>query len=284
MAAGIYSQNLISTTYDQDVVNLFYGFIYSPENLPAEFNGEPVNSKLQKCDQVVLGFEFDLTKNLFLNVEGYYKYYPQLIILNRNKLYVDNSANKDKPDYTKKDFVFEKGDAEGVDFSLKYNTRNLNIWVVYSLGFIHRTDGISDYVPPYDRRHTLNLTGTYLFGKKLGWEADARWTYGSGFPFTQTQGFFEMINFNNIGTDYNTQNGDLGIVYGSYNTGRLPYYSRLDLSLKKKFDLGKNVRLEINLSVTNVLNQQNIFYFDRISYTRVDQLPIMPSLGINFSF
>jgi outer membrane receptor protein involved in Fe transport len=89
---------------------------------------------------------------------------------------------------------------------------------------------------------------------------------------------------NNIGTNYTTQNGDLGIMYASYDAGRLPYYSRLDLSLKKKFNLGRTARLEINLSVTNVLNQQNIFYFDRISYTRVDQLPIMPSLGINFSF
>jgi hypothetical protein len=284
MAAGMYSQNLISTTYDQDVVNLFYGFIYGPDNLPSEFNGKPVNSKLQKCDQVVLGFEWDLTKNLFLNIEGYYKYYPQLTTLNRNKLYDDNSANKDKPDYLKKDFVIEQGDAEGVDFSLKYNTKNLNIWAVYSLGFIHRTDGISHYVPPYDRRNTLNLTATYVFGKKLGWEADARWTYGSGFPFTQTQGFYEKINMNNIGTNYTTQNGDLGIMYASYDAGRLPYYSRLDLSLKKKFNLGRTARLEINLSVTNVLNQQNIFYFDRISYTRVDQLPIMPSLGINFSF
>ena len=284
MAAGMYSQNLISTTYDQDVVNLFYGFLYGPDDLPSEFNGQPVNSKLQRCNQVVFGFEWDITKHLFLNVEGYYKYYPQLIALNRNKLYDDNAENKNKPDYLKNDFVIEQGDAEGLDFSLKYNTKHVNIWVVYSLGFIHRTDGYSDYVPPYDRRHTLNLTATYVFGKKLSWEADARWTYGSGFPFTQTQGFYELISLFNIGSDYITQNGDLGIVYAGYDEGRLPYYSRVDVSLKKKFTLGKRANLEINLSVTNVLNQENIFYFDRISYTRVDQLPIMPSLGINFSF
>jgi len=284
MAAGLYSQNLISTTYDQDVVNLFYGFIYGPDNLPSEFNGKPVTSKLQKCDQVIFGFEWDLMKNIFLNVEGYYKYYPQLTTLNRNKLYDDNAANKDKPDYLKKDFVIEKGDAEGLDISLKYNTRHMNIWVVYSLGYIHRNNGFSRYVPPYDRRHTLNLTATYVFGRKLGWEADARWTYGSGFPFTQTQGFYELINLNNIGTNYINQNGSLGIVYSNYDAGRLPYYSRLDVSMKKKFELGRYTHMEINLSITNLLNQQNIFYFDRIAYSRVDQLPIMPSLGINFAF
>ena len=84
---------------------------------------------------------------------------------------------------------------------------------------------------------------------------DARWTYGSGFPFTQTQGFYELVNLVNIGTDYTKQNGDLGIVYASYDKGRLPYYSRLDFSLKKKFIIGRNAKLELNFSITNLTNR-----------------------------
>jgi len=284
MAAGMYSQNLISTTYDKDVVNLFYGFLCGPENLPSEFMGRQVKSKLQRSSQVVLGFEWDIIPNLSLNVEGYYKYYPQLTSLNRNKLYDDIPENADKPDYYKKDFVLETGDAEGVDVSVKYDIKRLHFWLTYSLGYIHRSDGVMDYVPPYDRRHNLNLLVTYLFGKKSTWELDVRYNYGSGFPFTQTQGFYEMINFADMGTNYTTTNGQLGIIYADYDKGRLPYYSRLDLNLKKTFWLGKTMKLEANVSVTNVLDQQNIFYFDRVSYTRVDQLPIMPSVGISFSF
>jgi hypothetical protein len=56
------------------------------------------------------------------------------------------------------------------------------------------------------------------------------------------------------------------------------------MSLKKRFSIGRNAKLEINFSVTNLTNQKNIFYFDRVAYTRVDQLPIMPSLGLSFSF
>jgi len=283
-AAGMYSQNLISTTYDKDVVNLFYGFLSGPENLQAEFMGKPVKTKLQLSDQIVLGFEWDIIKNLLLNVEGYYKYYPQLTTLNRNKLYDDTPENADKPDYLKKDFIIEKGDAEGVDISLKYDYRKLHFWVTYSLIYIHRNDGMSEYVPPYDRRHNINLIATYITGKKQDWQVDIRYNYGSGFPFTQTQGFYEMITFSNMGSNYTGTNGELGILYGDYNTGRLPYYSRLDLSARKSFFLGKNTKFDINLSVTNALNQQNIFYFDRVSYTRVDQLPIMPSLGLSFSF
>ena len=111
-----------------------------------------------------------------------------------------------------------------------------------------------------------------------------RWNYGSGFPFTQTGGFYEQINFNDIGGSVINQNGTLGIVYAEYNKGRLPYYSRLDVNLKKTFILGRYTKFEISASVTNALNQQNIFYFDRVSYSRVDQLPLMPSMGMNFTF
>ena len=284
MAAGMYSQNLISTTYDKDVVNLFYGYITSPMNLPTEFMGKSVTNRLQRSSQVVFGFEWDILKNLSVNIEGYYKYYPQLTSLNRNKLYDDTEANNNIADYYKKDFVLETGDAEGVDVSVKYDWKKIHLWLTYSLGYIHRNDGVSDYVPPYDRRHNLNLVGTFFFGKKSDWEFDVRYNYGSGFPFTQTQGFYELVNFQNMGTNYTTENGSLGILYGDYDMGRLPYYSRLDLNIKKIFFLGKTTKFEISLSVTNALNQQNIFYFDRVSYTRVDQMPLMPSLGLSFSF
>lgn len=284
MAAGMYSQNLISTTYDRDVVNLFYGFISSPENLPSTFDGKDVNTRLQKSNQVIFGFEWDIIQNLTLNVEGYYKYYPLLITLNRNKLYNDTPENANRPDILKKDFVYETGDAEGIDVSLKYDWKKIHLWFTYSLGYIHRSDGNSTYVPPYDRRHNLNIVSTFLFGKKSTWELDVRYNYGSGFPFTQTQGFYEMITFSNMGGDYGTTNGTLGILYGDYDKGRLPYYSRLDVNLKKTFNLGKTAKLEVSLSITNALNQQNIFYFDRVSYTQIDQLPLMPSMGISFSF
>jgi hypothetical protein len=40
----------------------------------------------------------------------------------------------------------------------------------------------------------------------------------------------------------------------------------------------------ITVACTNVYNRANIFYFDRVNYRRIDQLPIMPTVGINYSF
>lgn len=288
-AGGFYSQNLISANSDRDIVNLFYGFLSGPDNLQDEFvdkdgNSSEVTSKLQKARHAIVGFEFDLTKSITLNTEGYYKKFTQLTNTNRNKIYPDEPEFADEPDVFKKDFIIETGDAYGVDFSLKYSSTRLNIWTIYSLSKVTRWDGIQEYAPVFDRRHNVNVVVGYVFGKDFNWEFDARWNFGSGFPFTQTQGFYEGLDFNSINQDPTTANGDLEIAYAELNKGRLPYYHRLDLTLKRKFVLGKNTELELSGSVTNVYNRENIFYLDRVTDQKVYQLPILPSFGMSFTF
>ncbi len=285
LAAGLYSQNIISTASDRDVVNLFYGFISGPDDLPSTFNGEKVTTKLQKAKHLIFGFEYDLGKRLTANVEGYIKWYDQLTNLNRNKVFDDVPQYSDKPDVLKKDFIIETGKAQGVDISMKYDYRRLYIWLVYSLGYSTRYDGIIEYHPHFDRRHNVNFLASYVMGKSLDWEISFRWNYGSGFPFTPTLGNYEQQNFSGgIGEDYTTSNGNVGILYGDIGSKRLPDYHRLDFGLKKKFVMGENALLEINFSVTNVYNRGNIFYIDRITNERVNQLPILPSLGVSFKF
>ncbi len=284
-AAGMYSQNLIAANSDRDVVNLFYGFLSGPENLQKTFDGKAINTKLQKSNHAILGFEFDLTKRLNLNVETYIKDNTQLTNINRNKLYDDTGDNQDKPEYLRKDFIIETGKAYGIDFLLKYDYKRLYLWATYSLGWVTRYDGVIKYPPHFDRRHNVNLVASYTFGKNLNWEFSTRWNLGSGFPFTQTQGFYEKIPFyDGINTDYTRVNGELGIVYGPLNQGRLPYYHRLDVNVKRTIATGENSELEISFGITNVYNRKNIFYFDRIRYERVDQLPFMPSLSVNWTF
>lgn len=290
LAGGIYSQNLISANSDRDVVNLFYGFLTGPDNLQNEFtdqngNTRQLDHKLQKANHYILGAEYDVTRNISVNVEGYLKDFTQLTNLNRNKIFPDNEDYANKPDIQKKDFIVETGQASGLDFTFKYDYKRAYFWAVYSLTYISRWDGVQEYRPIFDRRHNVNLVGSYTFGEDLNWEVNARWNLGSGFPFTQTQGFYEQFDFaDGIGTDYVTGNGDLGIQYADLNEGRLPYYHRLDVNLKHTRYVGDNGEIEFNLGVTNMYNRDNIFYFDRISYERINQLPIMPSGGISYRF
>jgi len=288
-AGGFYSQNLISATSDKDVVNLFYGFLSGPESIPEEFDGKEITHKLQKAQHVILGFEYDLAPNVVVNLEGYYKNFSQLTNLNRNKL-LDEEEYPQAPDVITKDFIIEKGYATGADFTLKFDKDRFYFWAVYSLGYVIRkyedVDGtIKEYYPHYDRRHNVNLVANYTFGSREDWDVNARWNFGTGFPFTLTQGYFPLINFTDgIYTDYTTTNEELGTLYADLNTGRLPTYHRLDVGLKKTFTLSRYTKLEANVSITNVYNRENIFYVDRVTNEKVYQLPFMPSAGLMFTF
>ena len=209
----------------------------------------------------------------------------QLININRNQLYDDDSENQDKPEYLRKPFIIESGKAYGADMTLKYEYKRLYLYFVYALGFVNRFDGVIDYNPHFDRRHNVNFVATYTFGKDLNWEFGTRWNLGSGFPFTQTQGFYERLPFyDGINTDYTTANGELGIVYAGLNEGRLPYYHRLDVNVKRTFQLGNYASLQASFSITNAYDRRNIFYFSRVTNEEVYQLPFMPSIGVKLSF
>ena len=273
-AAGMYSQNLISSKSDRDIVNFFTGFLTAPDFEITKPDGTVANNNVQKAVHAVGGIEVDY-KNFEFTLEPWYKHFGQLITINRYKLLP-----------TDPDFSIETGDAYGIDYTMKFTKGRYYVWGVYSYGYVDRNDGRQTYPTPFDRRHNVNLLASYTGGKKSDWEFSARFNYGSAFPFTQTQAFTERMDFSNgISTNYLTQNGNLDINYASkINGGRLSDYHRLDLSVKKRFLTGINSSLELTGSVSNAYNRDNIFYIDRVRNTRVYQFPIFPSLGVSWSF
>jgi len=290
LATGIYSQNLISTISDRDVVNLFQGFITAPDNLQDNFtdqngNTRNISNALQTARHYIIGVEHDLSKKWNINLEGYIKDFTQLTNLNRNKIYDDNSENFQIDDLLKKDFIIETGLSSGIDLAVKYEGKNFYFWGTYSLGWNNRWDGIQEYPPIFDRRHNVNLLATYNWGKQNSWEFSVRWNLGTGFPFTQTQGFYENVNLQgNLNQNYTATNGQLGIIYGDLNDGRLPTYHRLDANVKKTLKFKNDRSLELTLSATNLYNRDNIFYVDRVTLERIDQLPIIPTIGALYTF
>ena len=289
-AGGLYSQNLLSSVSDRDVVNLFYGFLSGPAELPDVVGDKPVKHRMQTARHAVAGIEVDVTKRLSVTSEVYIKEFTQITNVNRDKIFDDNNENRDKPYYVRKDYIVETGIAKGFDVVCRYDGPVLYLWMVYSYNIVNRYDGRRTYQPHFDRRHNVNLVGTYAFGKEKNTEFNARWNFGSGFPFTLTQGFYENLDFKEgQSTDYLTANGDFSIAYDDLNRGRLPYYHRLDLSLKRHIVL-KEVKnreskyVDVTISVTNVYNRENIFYFDRVKYERVNQLPILPSVSVSYKF
>lgn len=281
-SGGRYTQSFISTKSDRDVVNLFSGYLTTPDGTLVDSDYNELRSSLQQSWHAISGVEIDVTNKISVNIEGYYKTFD-LVNINRNALLPSDPT-----------FISEDSKAYGGDILLKYNARRWFVWGVYSLGFIDRTGLVpvlgseavkQTYPPHFDRRHNMNFLATYNAGKNEDWELSIRWNLGSGFPFTKTQGFYEEFTPSSITDDYLEDNGDLSILYDDdLNGGRLPAYHRLDLSIKKTFYFGDRIELEALGGLTNVYDRRNIFYIDRISLQKVYQLPILPSLGLTFRF
>jgi hypothetical protein len=123
-------------------------------------------------------------------------------------------------------------------------------------------------------------------GKKKDLEFNVRWNLGSGLPFTPNAGNYQAETFaNGVTSNYVTSNApNITMMLGSFNSKRLPYYHRLDITLKKhvKFDNGD--QLEMIASVTNVYNRHNIFYVNRVTGKQIYQFPVLPSFGLNYKF
>ena len=275
LGMGFYSQNIIGTSNDRDIVSLFNGFLTGPEEPVQGIDGKQLENKLVLAKHAVAGFERDLPNNITMTVEGYYKDFPRIIIVNRNKL--SNEASN---------YATEEGYAYGLDVSLSQKTNKWDIWTTFSYGFVNRFDGIQNYPAVFDRRYNSNILLTYYITSSKNTSVGLRWNFGSGFPFTQTRGFYNEQPISTSNTDYLTSNpSSFGIIYSSQrNSGRLPDYHRLDFSFNHKFKIISQVKGEVSLSAVNLYNRDNIFYFDRVRYSRVDQLPFMPALSFRLDF
>ncbi len=288
-AAGLYSQNLLAAINEQEVVDLFYAQLTCPptSETPSTFtqqNGAQftVNNPLQRAYHLTAGFEYDPSPYIQMDMQAYYKDFLQTTTLNYNQIYAEGTPGV--PDTLSKPFLIQSGKAYGADMSIKYNYKRIMIYTVYSLGYVNYWSGTYSFPPPFDRRNNVNVVVSYKAGKDLSWMFDVRYNYGSGFPFTPTQGYYPMVPFNNITTNYTTSNGNLGIVYSGFDSQRLPDYSRLDVGVDKSYQISQSVGLHFNLSVINVMNTKNIFYINRIADQVVYQLPIMPSLSVGMTF
>ena len=76
----------------------------------------------------------------------------------------------------------------------------------------------------------------------------------------------------------------VSIYLAGLNEGRLPAYHRLDLNVKRTWKFDGNGALDLSAGVTNAYSRENVFYINRITGQRKDQLPFLPSVGLDWSF
>jgi len=253
---GIYQQELITLTDDDDIITLFEPWVITPGYIDPS-----------KATQYSAGLELNLLSELTVQGEVYYKVIDNLATINKKKVFP-----------TDNDFVAGDGESYGLETMVNLNTELINLTTAYTLSWVYNTVDGWLFHPRYDSRHSVNVSLEINMG--AGWIISGMWYYSKGRPFTQTIGFYDK--FSPIDID---NPGSVASAYfpytmlGDRNLGRLPDYHRLDVNVTKKFDFDF-IRCQFSASIINVYDRANIFYFDRDTGEQVNTLPFLPSATI----
>lgn len=257
---GRYTQSMITVNNEDDVISIFDAWIKVPDALKSE-----------QADHYVAGIEGNLLPTLSTSFQTYYKKYNSLV-----------SYNRDKVDAFDPDYVNTRGAAYGFETLVRYGIPLVDFYAAHTWSWTTVTVNGFTYSPRYDRRHTLNLLSVVHPDDDV--EISFRWEVGSGFPFSETVGYFDRLRFADFFRD--PRPNETGVPYvrlGEKNAARLPLYHRLDMSANYKFNL-PTIQGTVGISIINVYNRENIFYFDRKTGERINMLPFFPSATLTLEF
>lgn len=165
---------------------------------------------------------------------------------------------------------------------VRYGIPLVDLYAAYTLGWTIVNANGFEYPPRHDRRHTLNLLSVLHMTRDI--DFTLRWEFGSGFPFTQTIGYYDRLTLDDVfDGGYAEETGEPYSILGQKNAARLPTYHRLDLSLSYRFLLGP-LKGTAGMHVINVYNRKNLFYFDRKTGQRTNMLSFFPSATLNLEY
>ena len=250
-AWGIYLQELLTVSDEDEIISIFEPWIITPDYLNAA-----------KSIQYIAGLDIDITDQTLFSVEGYYKILQNIPIVNDQKFTASDP-----------DLLAGEGESYGWEFLLDYSFEPINVTTSYTLSWAYRQREDWVYYPKYDTRHSVNLILEFNLGS--GWTASGAWNYSSGYPFTELIGFYDKFFFNSGIINEIIQGEFEQYAYlGDKNLGRLPSYHRMDMSIMKKIDLSF-MNIELGVSIINLYNRQNIFYFNRDTGEEVNMLPFL---------
>lgn len=225
--------------------------------------------------QAALGIFKDWDNLFSTSIEGYYKTMDNVIDYR-------NGANIFIADDTwEKQLTQGKGESYGLEFMLRRSTGKLTGWIGYTLSWNWRKFADLNYGEKfpyrYDRRHDFEIFLNYEINKNI--DISATWTYGTGNAFTMITG--SMLYESPLSGSPSWE--PVG-YFDRRNDKRMRAYHRLDLSVNFKKDKKWGQRIW-NVSIYNVYNRQNPFFYMPGSGNKMKQvsiLPIIPSVSYIF--
>jgi hypothetical protein len=255
-AWGIYKQEIMAYTDDNDVVSIFEPYLIIPSYLSPS-----------KAIHYMAGFDINLSPFFSMQIESYYKSLLHIVDINQNKVFASDP-----------DLISTDGESYGLEYTAKYSDEKIFTSVGYTLAWAFKGIDAVRYFPRYDSRHQIDLLVGWDFG--AGWKASAVWTLNTGRPYTQSTGFYDKTYIENFWDQFLTLEPTKAYaLLDGKNAARLPVYHRLDMSLSKEFVLFF-MKMTLEANIMNVYNRQNIFYFDRSTGERINMLPFLPTVSL----
>jgi len=255
-AWGIYQQELVTISDEDEVLPLFEPWIITPSYL-----------KPSSAIHYIVGFDYYLTSNLKVDVEGYFKAEHDLAVVNDSLIYP-----------TDQQLIAASEKSRGAEITMNYKTGRVYAQLSYSYSWTTKQIRDVVYHPRYDSRNDVKFIINYDLGNN--WSASMMWNYNSGMPFTQILGYYNKLNPSNI-LDPSSSLSDYFYfpILADRNAAHLPDYHRLDMGISKRFQVW-SMKVYIDLNVINVYDRKNFFYFDEKTGERVNMLPFLPTIDI----
>ncbi|MBT3448209.1 MAG: TonB-dependent receptor [Bacteroidetes Order II. Incertae sedis bacterium] len=260
---GMYHQRIAGLSDERDLGNIFYAWVAGQEDV-----------KATAAMHSILGYNIQIQPWISAAVEGYYKGYDQLSV----------PIFSPFPQFTTS-LQEASGRAFGIDARVNLENREfildsiLDGFVSYAYSNVEYETDAFTYHPSHDRRHQLNAL---MHAQKGEIGITVQWQYGSGLPFTESSGF-DVWYLLTPDVDVSEEVGIDRIMYSKPFGGRQPTYSRVDVWLERKVEKGRYVGT-LRAGAMNLFNRQNLFYYDLFTFQRVDQLPLIPSVGFKLEF
>ena len=265
LALGRYFQLYEAITDERDAGTVFG--VYTPIR-----TDQPYSESLH----AILGYRQRFTRHIETNLEVFAKSHKNMPV-----------ARWTRDPGNTLETGLAKGAAYGMDLQVELNVAPFYFSLGYGLSEVTFEATSKElvawidadnfrYNPTHDRRHQLNVIGTYQFGK---FTANVNWQFASGGTYTRIFGFDHALQ--NLRNQDPTRNlGRAMTLFTEPFDGRFPDFKRLDVSLNRPFRLSGNIRIDTEIGMINSLNTRNIFYFDVNTLQQVDQMPMIPYLSV----
>ena len=276
-AAGVYQQTVLGLSDRRDAASIFTAWTNAARPSP---NIEDVSEgRVQQAIHFILGYRSNPVPWLELSTEAFYRRLTNLFIGEWTAY----------PRFTTR---LQPGSGRSLGFEVRAEAQ-------YGAFYGYVTYGLSstrykaeqaqipvwygqetlDFRPPHDRRHQLNaLVSTTV----RDFDLSVRWEFGSGLPFSRALGFDGFALIDDI-IDVSEVENSRRVIYERPFNGELPAYHRLDVSVARSFSVGR-AEVTVQGSLINAYDRDNLFYLDVFTLRRVDQLPLVPSLGLSVDF